>query len=704
MVPSTRRFALALLSSVCLTAAVAVVPATADTTLSLVSFSPLAQVGGEITLRGQITEPDSRAVHIERQTSSAWSQVIDAEPDDDGAFFATFPADRSGTNYFRAVIPAEGDEAEVTSTPVRVSVFGPGDHPFTSAPIPTITGSLEVGSTLRAVPGSWDPKPDGFTYRWNRDGKATGKSGSTYVPTVDDLGGYVTVSVLGWKSGSFTARDSRPTTRVVEGHFQRTTTEIIGRVASDSSLRADVSAWSPKPIDVSYAWLRDGEPIEGSTDSTYPLTANDAGASLSVRVRGSSPGMETAEVTSPVRQLPAWLARPMHTFGDLMRPYSDEVWSSSDVTWSTSLSVPKWSNNVRTRWDFSGAFTHSQQPRPAYTLYKAVNDRDYVSAGKGAEYPGTNVSLKKADVTFTVTARRFAIAFRAARNNDSMVWIDGRPIDDHPIPGRSSSETGAEPNWLEISLPARKTVDVRFAGPNVFIGVDAPRDDNVTVTATPPRFTLGLLSDSFHEVCADSRCNSRTAAPIMTTLSGFRIWNLSESATGFTKASGAKAGEYVPSPYGSDRRFAAVTSAPLDALLINGTVNDVYSSSDTHRTAVDVLLGKLEAAEPDLPVVLVGVEPIPWQQNSWWRGKGKMLTTNLTAASLRHNNVVGFIDPYTDRWITGTGWRGHETGTGNSDQFIGTDSAHLTMTGQAYYQGRIVDALRTLELPDRSAP
>ena len=69
-------------------------------------------------------------------------------------------------------------------------------------PIPTITGTTQVGATLTANAGTWGPAPVALTYQWSVGGTAVaGATGTTYTAGVADVGKTVTVAVTGTKAG-----------------------------------------------------------------------------------------------------------------------------------------------------------------------------------------------------------------------------------------------------------------------------------------------------------------------------------------------------------------------------------------------------------------------------------------------------------------------------------------------------------------------
>ncbi|WP_158580682.1 carboxypeptidase-like regulatory domain-containing protein [Cellulomonas rhizosphaerae] len=71
---------------------------------------------------------------------------------------------------------------------------------------PTVTGTLKVGSTLKAAPGTWGPAPVTLAYQWYRGSTAiSGAKSSTYKLVAADKGTTIKVRVTGSKSGYVSA-------------------------------------------------------------------------------------------------------------------------------------------------------------------------------------------------------------------------------------------------------------------------------------------------------------------------------------------------------------------------------------------------------------------------------------------------------------------------------------------------------------------
>lgn len=693
-------------------------PPAAAATLTVESVTVFPQVGGELTLLGSVVgdgAPSPADVSVERWvTGSGWT-AVDATGNrllDDGRLAVTIPLDHGpmavvGAAWVRLVASGTTGTASVPSDELGIYVFADAAPPFAAAPMPTVTGDLTVGSVLRASTGTWSPNPATLGLEWNRDGVRTSVTGPSYPITGADLGHVITLSATAFpsdgSSSTFVVRDSRPTGVVRVGTFVAPPPTVVGLPRLGDEIRVDLDGWRPTPTTLAYQWSRDGVALADATGASYTLTAADAGTSLTVAVHAEAEGVAPVDRTTAPYAVPADLRPRGPRLAELMRPSSTTPLTTSQVRVGVTTTRPFWRDLRRRWWYDRTAFTHAARPVPFRTLASARSGTNMASSSLGGEYVGTNASVKNVDVTFTITARRFAIAFRGTRKHDAMVWLNGRPVTARPLRAQSSGDTYYRLNWIVVTLPARATTRVRFAGPLSFTGVDTAGADRAVVRATPPPFTVGVVSDSMLDKCSQVVCMSRTAAPTLGRMTGWRVWNLAEGGTGYLSNSSAPSyGSFVSSRFGSDRRLAAVARAPLDLLLVNGSFNDAPVGSyspEAHRAAVDDYLDELARIRPDLPVVLVGIEPLGRYQASYWDTRSRTMNATLAATVGRHPNVIGFIDPYTHRWLTGTGSIAAPKRDGNQDVYVGTDGVHLSVAGVAYYVGRIVTGLRDVRLP-----
>lgn len=165
---------------------------------------------------------------------------------------------------------------------------------------PTITGTVRVGSTLTADPGSWSPAPVTLSYQWYGSGVViTGATLSTYALTTADLGKTITVRAAASKSGyNYTYKTSAATASVATNVLTAPRPVIPASAAVGQTLTVKVGVWTPTVYLRTYQWKRNGISIPGATASSYKVVAADLGAGLSIAVTGRKSGYLTETVTS----------------------------------------------------------------------------------------------------------------------------------------------------------------------------------------------------------------------------------------------------------------------------------------------------------------------------------------------------------------------------------------------------------------------
>ncbi|MBD5786363.1 hypothetical protein IF650_09240 [Cellulosimicrobium terreum] len=87
---------------------------------------------------------------------------------------------------------------------------------FAKTVAPRITGTVQVGKTLRATSGTWSPKAS-FSYQWRVNGRAvSGATRSTYTVRSGDKGKRISVTVTGRRSTYVTASRTSGSTAAVK--------------------------------------------------------------------------------------------------------------------------------------------------------------------------------------------------------------------------------------------------------------------------------------------------------------------------------------------------------------------------------------------------------------------------------------------------------------------------------------------------------
>lgn len=217
----------------------------------------------------------------------------------------TPPASTRGKALTLTVVAARDGYQPVTKTTAS-AVSGAGV--FTSAPAPTISGTVRVDRTLTAVPGTWSPTAT-FTYSWKVDGKVV-STARTYKLPAAYRGKTLTLSVTASRAGFPTTTKSAAAVKIGYGAFTTASTPTIkGTTQVGSVLTASPGVWSPSAT-IRYQWLRNGVTISGATASAYRLTTSDAGKAISVKITASRTAYGT---TSKVSAATAAITKPFTT-------------------------------------------------------------------------------------------------------------------------------------------------------------------------------------------------------------------------------------------------------------------------------------------------------------------------------------------------------------------------------------------------------
>ncbi len=292
-----------------------------------------------------------------------------------GATYAVVAGDAGGEITVKVTGSKTGyTSADATSSGVTVlaGTITPGS--------PSITGTPQVGQTLTAVPGTWDPVDVDLAYQWQLDGvDIDGATGTTYAVVAGDAGGSITVKVTGSKTGYTTADATSSGVDVLPGVITPGSVSITGTPAVGETLTAVAGSWTPGDVSLSYQWLRDGVDIDGATAGTYEVDAADAGTTLTVKVTGSKTGYTSADATSTGVSVPPVVvdtcvltpgAGPTFTDVPGSHQFKTEIQWLADVEVSTGWVTPSGAQfrpSVSVSRDAMAAFLYRFACSPEFT-------------------------------------------------------------------------------------------------------------------------------------------------------------------------------------------------------------------------------------------------------------------------------------------------------------------------------------------------
>ena len=178
------------------------------------------------------------------------------------------------------------------ASPVTSSYSLNAALPVNSAPTGnvTITGAATQGATLTAANTLADADGMGtVSYQWLADGaNISGATGSTLVLSQAQVGKAISVKASYTDAlGTAESKTSTATTAVANANDAPTGTVTIAGTTSkgDTLTAANTLADADGMGTVSYQWKAGGVNIEGATSSTYTLTANEVGKTITVAAR-----------------------------------------------------------------------------------------------------------------------------------------------------------------------------------------------------------------------------------------------------------------------------------------------------------------------------------------------------------------------------------------------------------------------------------
>jgi hypothetical protein len=213
------------------------------------------------------------------------------------------------------LVPADlGTEisVEVTGTLlgyVPTSVVSSSTSPvklaFTASPIPLISGTLMVGNTITANPGSWQPSgaSTSLSYEWLAAGVVIeGQTSNTLRLRPEMLNRVISVRVTGVRDGyASTSVTSANSVAITPAPLTSSSVpSVIGSPNIGQELSVNLGSWD-EGVSFAYTWRR-GTTVVG-TSRTYVVQPTDRSAALTVTVTGAKLGYITTTRTSTATAL-----------------------------------------------------------------------------------------------------------------------------------------------------------------------------------------------------------------------------------------------------------------------------------------------------------------------------------------------------------------------------------------------------------------
>jgi large repetitive protein len=268
-----------------------------------------------------------------------------------------FTRDTAGNLDIWSIPAAGGSQTQLTTHPATDQLRPQGvsaTAPANTVP-PSISGTVTVGSTLTASPGTWSGTPaPTFTYQWKQCDSAgancsalSSATGSTYAVVAGNVGFTLRVNVTATNSAGSPNLDSAQTA-VVTGAtgvpVNLTAPAITGTPRVGSPITTTNGTWNPTATSYTYQWKRcdaagaNCVSVTGATVATYTPVAADLNLRLLATVTASNasgPGV-------PKDSLPTEVVAASAAFANTVRPVISgttavgQTLTTTDGTWTST--------------------------------------------------------------------------------------------------------------------------------------------------------------------------------------------------------------------------------------------------------------------------------------------------------------------------------------------------------------------------------
>lgn len=288
-----------------------------------------------------------------------------------------------------------------------------------------------------------------------------------------------------------------------------------------------------------------------------------------------------------------------------------------------------------------------------------------------------------------------ALIFLSYRGNSTSpaypsvgVTVDGRPVSAnyfHDTSGNTSVING-----LKIALPGPgryRRIKLHLANID-WRSIAVPAGATVAAPSyTPARKKVAVLGNSWIQGYVNHTTDPHHITPLLGRVLDVDIINCGIGGTGYVQAGTA-------SVFGSTARLAALQLAAPDLVIVFGAQNDDGLSGV--QAAATALYSEIATRLPAAKILVVGPESTNYNSVA---GREANVTALQAAAAAAPNVLGGYvINPYGEKWITGSGRIGTQNGDGIADKAMVSDAIHPTFFGTHQYVRRIVEHMAWLAL------
>lgn len=312
-----------------------------------------------------------------------------------------------------------------------------------------------------------------------------------------------------------------------------------------------------------------------------------------------------------------------------------------------------------------------------------VNDPHAVHPSVTVEFDVTAAAAAGAQVALVVT-------------NPAAVQVDARISSN----GKTVGQIGAfalaagATAYLPITVPGGTTQCIRVELQNAYLtGIRYVPGKVALNPAADRSYRVAVFGDSWVEGALGVQELALWPNVLGRLLGVPAVARMGQGGSGYV----AGVPEWNAKPYTDTTRLDRLVAYAPQLVIIQGSQNDDSATPAAITAAATAVYAAIANRLPDAQVVVVG----PPRLNATPSAARLANRDAVKTAALAAPNVLGFVDqlganPDVTGWITGTGTSAAVAGNGNADVVMGSDGAHMTAEGHAYFARRVFAAIVAL--------
>lgn len=310
-----------------------------------------------------------------------------------------------------------------------------------------------------------------------------------------------------------------------------------------------------------------------------------------------------------------------------------------------------------------------------------------------AVHPSPTVEFDVVGNAAAATTLSVVVTNPAAVTVSARVWLDGAIQNNGNA--YTLAITAGQTAYLPVTVVAARHHRIRVELQNAYFAGLRYTVGSCAVSPTVDRQPrVAVFGDSWVEGALGVAEQSLWPNVLGRLLGVPAVARMGQGGTGYI----AEVPAWNAKPYTDPTRLARLATYKPDLIIVQGSQNDDTASATAVGTAAAGMYAWLAEALPDAQLVVIGPPRLNGAPPA-----GRLANRDaLAAACAAAPNVLGFVDqigtdPATTGWITGTGRTDAKTGDGNADVVMGSDSAHMTAEGHAFFARRAyTETLRLL--------